>query len=97
MKIKTKEMDYAQVADIIVFYFASGKNTQPITLLELGMYAGTGKAIVCCSDDFYKKGAVQMVCSRYGIDLHASLDDLKERVRRRVLAKLDQDIKLNVD
>ncbi|KAF1851852.1 uncharacterized protein K460DRAFT_270263 [Cucurbitaria berberidis CBS 394.84] len=83
------EMDYAQVADVIVFYFAPGTLT-PITLLELGMYAGTGKAIVCCPEGFYKRGNVQIVCSRYGIDLLGTLDELKEKVRARLTTKLGQ-------
>lgn len=81
------EMDYAKVADVIVFYFVPGTLT-PITLLELGMYAGTGKAIVCCPKGFYKRGNVQMVCLRYGIDLLESLDELKAKVRTRLEEKL---------
>lgn len=81
------EMDYAQVADIIVFYFAPGTLT-PITLLELGMYAGTGKAIVCCPEGFYKRGNVQMVCLRYEIELLGTLHELHETVRNKVLEKI---------
>jgi hypothetical protein len=80
-------MDYAKVADVVVFYFAPGALT-PITLLELGMYAGTGKAIVCCPEGFYKGGNVQMVCLRYGIDLLGNLEDLKEKVRSSLVEKL---------
>ncbi|CAO2651163.1 Nn.00g094600.m01.CDS01 [Neocucurbitaria sp. VM-36] len=81
------EMDYAQVADVIVFYFPPGTLT-PITLLELGMYAGTGKAIVCCPEGFYKRGNVQMVCLRYGIDLLSTLEELNVRVRATLTKKL---------
>ncbi|KAF2792774.1 hypothetical protein K505DRAFT_325923 [Melanomma pulvis-pyrius CBS 109.77] len=83
------EMDYAQVADVIVFYFAPGTLT-PVTLLELGMYAGTGKAVVCCPPGFYKRGNVQIVCLRYGVPFIESLDELKEQVRQRLDAKLGQ-------
>jgi hypothetical protein len=81
------EMDYAKVADVVVFYFAPEALT-PITLLELGMYAGTGKAIVCCPEGFYKRGNVQMVCLRYGIDLLGNLEDLKKKVRSCLVEKL---------
>lgn len=81
------EMDHAKIADVIVFYFLPGALT-PIALLELGMYAGTGKAIVCCPEGFYKRGNVQMVCLRYGIELLDNLDDLKEHVRARLKEKL---------
>lgn len=90
------EMDYAQVADLIAFYFVPGTLT-PIALLELGMYAGTGKVVVCCPEGFYKRGNVQMVCLRYGIDLLGSLDELKEKVRTRLLEKLDDNRSLETD
>lgn len=79
------EMDYAEVADVIVYNFVPGTLT-PITLLELGMYAGTGKAIVCCSEGFYKRGNIQMVCARYGIDLLGSLEELEGKVRERLMS-----------
>jgi hypothetical protein len=82
------EMDYAQIADIIVFYFAPEALT-PITLLELGMYANTGKAVVCCPEGFYKRGNVQIVCKRYGIEMLESLEELQERVRAWLVKKLE--------
>jgi hypothetical protein len=77
------EMDYAKVANVIVFYFPSGALT-PVTLLELGMYAASGKVVVCCPKGFYKRGNVQMVCLRYGIEMHESLDELAKEVRARL-------------
>lgn len=77
------EMDHAKVADVVAFYFKPGTLT-PITLLELGMYAGTGKAVVCCPKGFYKKGNVQMVCARYGIELLETLEELESAVRTRL-------------
>jgi hypothetical protein len=78
------EMDHAKVADVIVFYFPPGTLT-PVTLLELGMYAGTGKAVVCCPEGFSKRGNVQIVCLRYGIDLLESLDDLTKTIRSKLM------------
>lgn len=84
------EMDYAKVADVIAFHL--GQDTlAPISLLELGMYAGSGKAVVCCHPKFKKRGNVQMVCARYGIQLMDELDELKEEVRRRFVDKLGQE------
>jgi hypothetical protein len=77
------EMDYAQQADVIAFYYGPATDA-PISLLELGMYAGTGKVVVCCHPDYKKKGNVQMVCHRYGIPLVYELDGLKELVRERL-------------
>jgi hypothetical protein len=81
------EMDHAKVADVIVFYFPPGALT-PVALLELGMYAGTGKVVVCCPQGFYKRGNVQIVCLRYGIDVLDDLDALREQVRTRLSGKL---------
>lgn len=81
------EMDYAKVADVIVFYFAPTTLT-PVTLLELGMYAGSGKTVVCCPLGFYKRGNVQIVCLRYGITLLESLNELEGEVRRRLVEKI---------
>ncbi|OAK98326.1 hypothetical protein IQ06DRAFT_31110 [Phaeosphaeriaceae sp. SRC1lsM3a] len=83
------EMDFAKVADVVVFYFPPGALT-PIALLELGMYAATGKVVVCCPEGFYKRGNVQMVCSRYGIDLLEDLDSLKDNVRAKLLEQLEK-------
>jgi hypothetical protein len=84
-------MDYARVADVIVFYFAGdAKALQPITLLELGLYAGTGKAIVCCPEGFWKRGNIQIVCERYGVDLVESVGELGDKVRARLLEKLNE-------
>lgn len=82
------EMDHAKVSDVIAFYFKPGTLT-PITLLELGMYAGTGKAVVCCPKGFYKRGNVQIVCQRYGIDLLESLYELQKAVEERLLGRLE--------
>lgn len=81
------EMDYAKVADVIVFHFAP-LSLAPVALLELGMHAGTGKAIIYCHPDFKKKGNVQMVSLRYDIPLVAGLSELKEQVRQRLTEKL---------
>lgn len=86
------EMDYARIVDVIVFYFAGeAKALQPITLLELGLYAGTGKAIVCCPEGFWKRGNVQLVCEKYNIDLVESVEELGHKVRTRLSAKLPEE------
>ncbi|KAF2131098.1 hypothetical protein P153DRAFT_313432 [Dothidotthia symphoricarpi CBS 119687] len=81
------EMEHAQVADVIVVYFAPGTCT-PIALLELGMYAGTGKVIVCCPKGFYKRGNVEIVCQRYSVKMLETLEELNEKVRVRLLERL---------
>ncbi|KAF2830246.1 hypothetical protein CC86DRAFT_368074 [Ophiobolus disseminans] len=77
------EMDGAKVANVIAFYFVPGALT-PVALLELGMYAASGKVLVCCPEGFYKRGNVQIVCERYGIGLVETLGELVEGARGRL-------------
>jgi hypothetical protein len=47
----------------------------PITLLELGLHANSGNLIVCCPKGFWRKGNVDIVCTRYGIPLFDNYED----------------------
>jgi hypothetical protein len=65
---------------VILMYF--DPNTKaPITLLELGLFAKTGKMIVCCPEGFYRKGNVDIVCERYGVTQVDTLDELVQATR----------------
>jgi len=48
----------------------------PISLLELGLYAASGKLIICCPTGFWRKGNVDIVAERYGIPVYEKLDNL---------------------
>jgi hypothetical protein len=48
----------------------------PISLLELGLYAASGKLIVCCPTGFWRKGNVDIVAERYSIPVYKALDEL---------------------
>ena len=74
------EMNMLDVCDIIFMYF-SPETKSPISLLELGLYANSGKMIVCCPDGFWRKGNVDIVCSRYGIPVYNTLDSAIGRLR----------------
>jgi hypothetical protein len=74
------ELEAQEQVDLIAFYFVPATRS-PITLLELGLAAGRRRAIVCCPDGFWRKGNVDVVCSRYRIPQVATLDELLLRVR----------------
>ena len=74
------ELDMLDAADIVVMYLAPGTKA-PISLLELGLCARTGKLRVCCPEGFWRRGNVEMVCERYQIPLSATLDDLIAELR----------------
>jgi len=62
------ELNALKHADKILMHFCPGTNS-PITLLELGLYAGSGKITVSCPPGFYRKGNVDIVCNIYDIPL----------------------------
>jgi hypothetical protein len=66
-------MDRLNECDIIFMYFSPGTKS-PISLLELGLHADSRKMIVCCPDEFWRKGNVEIVCSRHNIPLHDNLE-----------------------
>lgn len=77
------ELDAQQHASLIAMYFAPATKA-PITLLELGLAARSGRVVVCCPEGYWRKGNVEIVCGRYGIPLVADLDALAGEVRRRL-------------
>lgn len=68
------ELDAQERCDSILMYFDPATKA-PITLLELGLFARSGKLSVACPDGFWRKGNVQIVAARYGIPLHESLHE----------------------
>jgi ADP-ribose pyrophosphatase len=70
-------------ADLIALHLAP-ESRAPVSLLELGLYARTGKLIVSCPDGYWRKGNVAMVCQRYGVPLVGSLSELIQTVRQRL-------------
>lgn len=69
------ELNLLEQADQIVVYFAPGTKA-PITLLEFGLFAASGKLIVACPEGYWRKGNVDIVCERYGVRQVADLDGL---------------------
>ncbi len=74
------ELSAMEAADLVVFYFHPGSQA-PVTLLELGLTARTGKARVCCPNGYWRKGNVDVVCSKYQIPDVASIDQLEQLIR----------------
>ena len=71
-------------ADIIAVFFAKG-TLAAITLMELGLFIQKGKrVVVACEEGFWKRGNVQVVCERFGMDVLGSLEELVEGVKGAV-------------
>jgi len=79
------ELEAISHADTVVFYFDPNTKS-PITLLELGLCAGSGShMIVCCPDGYWRKGNVEAVCHRYGVQLVTTLADLVYLLKRSLV------------
>ena len=73
------EMDMREAADVVAFMF-DDSSVAPITLLELGLSAHSGKVVVCISEGYPKRGNVASVCQRYNIQQVSSEEALAEAV-----------------
>ncbi len=79
------ELEGLDRASLIAMYFAPSTKA-PITLLELGLSARSGKLVVGCPQGFWRRGNVEIVCARYGVPLVDDLDALVSLVRERILS-----------
>lgn len=84
------ELNSLQRADCILMYLSPG-TMSPISLLELGLFAKSGKLIVVCPEGFWRKGNVDIVCAKYHIwrydSLNEGIDHIKRRIGRNVNGK----------
>ena len=69
------ELNGLERADHIILYLHPATKA-PISLLELGLHASSGKLLVCCPTGYWRKGNVDIVCERYGIPVYEALDRL---------------------
>lgn len=71
----TWELNALEQCDLIVMYFDPSTKS-PISLLELGLFARSGKLRVVCPDGFWRKGNVEIVCNYYNIPFYDKLETL---------------------
>lgn len=69
------ELNSLDKSDIIIMYL-DPNTISPISLLELGLYAHTGKLLVVCPDGFFRKGNVEVVADLYDIPLFNTIGEL---------------------
>ncbi len=67
-------------ANLVAMYFDPATRS-PITLLELGLVARSGRLIVACPPGFWRRGNLEVVCARYGVPLLADLAALTAAIR----------------
>ena len=78
------ELAALESSDVIVMYFAPGSKS-PISLMEFGLYAKTGKLIVLCPDGFWRKGNVDIVSEKYNISTVDTFNELIIELKKLVV------------
>ncbi len=79
------EISGQELATVIAIFFAPTTRA-PISLLEFGLFARSGKLVVCCPAGFWRRGNVEVVCARYAIPMVESLADLIDLAWRKLRA-----------
>lgn len=69
------EQEHLDNADLIVMVLLDDSKS-PISLLEMGLYAKSGKLIVFCTPKFYRWDNVRLTCEKYYIPLIQDLTPL---------------------
>ncbi len=77
------ELAALEQADIVLMYFAPGTQS-PITLLEFGLYARSGKLLVAAPAGFWRKGNLDITGDRYQVPRHDDLQALIAAVKQRL-------------
>jgi hypothetical protein len=77
------ELEHLEKADLIVVNMLP-ESQSPISLLEFGLHAKSGKVVVCCPEGFWKKGNVDMVCRRYHVKQVNTIEDLISYIKEKL-------------
>lgn len=77
------ELDGLQRADIIALYFGP-TTTSIISMMELGMFADSGKVITYCPKQFWRRGNVEICASRNPVLLTDSIQDWYNKIYERI-------------
>lgn len=68
------ELDALELSDKIILNFLPQAKS-PISLVEMGLYAKSGKLVVVCPDEFYQKRYVKALCSRYSVPFFKDINE----------------------
>ncbi len=69
------ELEHLESADFIIMNIL-GSSQSPITLLEMGLFARSGKLVVVCEPSFYRYDNVRITCAKYDVPLYSSCQQM---------------------
>jgi hypothetical protein len=75
---------YAMESSALILMHFEPSTRSPITLLEFGLWAKTGRLIVHCPEGFWRKGNVDIVCKRYTVMEAQSIEDMIQKAKIRL-------------
>jgi hypothetical protein len=71
-----------KVSQILIYFAPNSKS--PISLLELGLHASSGKLTIVCPQGFWRRGNIEVVASRFTIPLYESLEEGLAVIREKL-------------
>jgi hypothetical protein len=88
------ELYHLERSDLIVMNIL-GNSKSPISLMEIGLYARTGRLIVLCNPNFYRFDNVRIVCKTYNVPLYETNDILV--IKNKILERANEDADITYD
>jgi Nucleoside 2-deoxyribosyltransferase like len=79
-----RQLNALERADVILMYF-SPRSQSPITLIELGLHAKSGKVYLACPEGYWRKGNIDITADRYHVPRFETLDALLVAVKARLV------------
>lgn len=70
-------------ASVVVVYFG-GVSDAPISLLEFGLCAASGRCVVYIDREYRKRGNVEAVCERLGVPIAETQSGLTHEVVKKL-------------
>lgn len=78
------ELSCLEKANLICFFF-DANTVDVVPLMELGLWAASGKVIVCCDPRYWRAGNVHLVCERYQVPYVEKFEDLVTAVKEALM------------
>lgn len=75
------EYNSLESSDYILIYFQPNTYS-PISLMELGLFAANKKVIVCCPEEFWRKGNVDFICKKFELTVIENYEDIVSILER---------------
>lgn len=81
------ELDGLSNADLIVINLLPGTYS-PISLLEIGLFtkidSNNDKMLICCPEGFWRKGNIEIISNRFGINLFQDYNSLLKGIKEKI-------------